>query len=236
MSASANFGALRNVLGDRITVGLVNFFFDQPGQLELAEELDKYDLLDLVNHEANAKVRLQKSAVLLGALKASRVELVKKGAKAAKAQGPDSVNVMNAARAVSELDKSIAKLEASIAALTKGVESASQWVDKKQMEVTINLVKDQTTLTTLEINSIVNDQVEFTQEMIDALPKTKISSKIRTNVEKDVEDGGLTGAAKLEVLTRMADNQFTSDNDDDGVKESSAYAEMLKAAGVEPKK
>lgn len=234
MTASTNFKALRNVLGDRITVGLVGFFFDRPGQLELAEDLDKYDLLDLVNHEANAKVRLQKSTVLLGTLKAARLELVKKGAAAMQKQGADSVNAMNAARAVKELDETIIELQTAIDALTKGVQAASQWVDRKQMEVTINVTRDEATLTKLEINRIVADQVEFTQEMIEALPKTKVSSKIRTSVEKDAEEGGMTGAAKLEVLTRMASNQADADDGADGVKESSAYTEMLKMAGITP--
>ncbi len=225
--------SLANVLGPKATVGLVAFFFGEEGALDIAQDLDKQDLLELVMNEKNAKLGLQQSAVLLGTLKTARDKMMADGAKLAKKYGPTSAEFLTSVAAVTDINKSIAKLELSVAAITKGSEAASRWVDKAQLQVSINLVDDQVTLSTSAINDIVNNQIQFTQDMIAELPKTKIGSKLRDSVKKKVADESASNAIELDIMTRMATNSLGADGPTEAT-ETTEYAEMLKLAGIEP--
>lgn len=233
MTTGANAKALTNVLGDRAVVGLVKFFFGPEATLEMAQELDQYDLLEAVENEADAKVALDKATVLLGYLKASRTKMLNKGVKAIQEKGADNVNAKNTGKAIDRLDEAIARCEKQIASLTGNVQAASAWVDRKQTEVQVNLVDDEITMTDIALNKLVADRVEFTMEMVNELPKKKLGSKMRKSVKDDVDGEKHQKAALLDIATRLASQTMEGDSADD-MSDSSAYAEMLKLAGQTP--
>lgn len=233
MTTGANVKALSNVLGDRAVVGLVKFFFGAETTLEMAQELDQYDLLDAVENEADAKVALDKATVLLGYLKGSRAKMLKKGVEAIKEKGAENVNAKNTAQAIDRLDQAIARCQKQIDSLTGNVQAASEWVDRKQTQVQVNLVDDEITMTDIALNKLVADRVEFTMEMVNELPKKKLGSKMRKSVKDDVDGDKQTQSALLDVATRLASQTMDGDSADD-MTDSSAYAEMLKLAGKTP--
>lgn len=233
MTTGANVKALSNVLGDRAVVGLVKFFFGAETTLEMAQELDQYDLLDAVENEADAKVALDKATVLLGYLKGSRAKMLKKGVEAIQEKGAENVNAKNTAQAIDRLDQAIARCQKQIDSLTGNVQAASEWVDRKQTQVQVNLVDDEITMTDIALNKLVADRVEFTMEMVNELPKKKLGSKMRQSVKGDVDGDKQKQSAMLDVATRLASQTMEGDSDDD-MTDSSAYAEMLKLAGKTP--
>jgi flagellar biosynthesis chaperone FliJ len=228
-----NFNALAKVIGDRTVTGLVGFLYGDEGKIEIAEEMDKQDLLYAVNAEANSSARLQKATVLIGSLKAAREKLLKTASKAAQNEGADSPNVKNYANQIAQLDQSIVQLQSMLDELTKGHEAARTWVNRKQAQVTTNIVRDQLTLTRLEINDLLKDQIEFSQDMITTLPHST-PTNLRESVEKKAADEGAFSKAKIEVLNRLTEQQVNADGTDLDEGSQTAYDEILKQAGITP--
>ncbi len=197
---------LAKVLGDRAVVGLVGLLFGDEGQIEIAQQLDSERLLAAVNSEANMDVRLKKASVLIATLRTTREKLLVQAKKAA-AKDPNAANVKLYATQIADLDGNIATLQASLDKMTAGRETASRIVDKIQTQVQTNLVKDQITLTKKEFNAILEQQVEFTADMITALPSSELGGKLRKDVERDVEETNAFLESKLDIFGRMLQNQ-----------------------------
>ncbi len=197
---------LARVLGDRAVVGLVGLLFGDEGQIEIAQQLDSERLLAAVNSEANMDVRLKKASVLIATLKTTREKLLAQAKKAA-TKDPEAANVKLYASQIADLDGNIATLQASLDKMTAGRVTASRIVDKIQTQVQTNLVKDQITLTKKEFNAILEQQVEFTADMITALPSSQLGGKLRKDVERDVEETNQFLESKLDIFGRMLQNQ-----------------------------
>lgn len=198
---------LSKIIGENAAVGLVGLMFGDEGKIEFAEQIDSERLLSAVNSEANMDVRLKKASVLIAALKTSREKLMAAAKKAAAAETPDENSLKTYAAQIADLDKNIASLQASLDGMAKGKTVATKIVNQIQAQVQTNLVKDQILLSNKEFNSIKNEQLEFTEDMVKALPKSNIGGKLRGSVEKKVETEGMFADSKLEVLRRLMEQQ-----------------------------
>lgn len=219
---------LAKVIGEHSAVGLVGFLYGDEGQLELAEGLDSERLESAVNSEANMDMRLKKASALIATLKFTRTKVLATAQKVAASEGADSPNVKVYAAQLGDLDKTIASLQATIDLMTKGHENAKTIVNSIQTKVQANLVNDQLTLTKKALNDIMSEQVQFTQDMIHAMPSSSIGSTLRKNVETKVENASGFTSSKLEVLQRlMAQQADTSTPDNLDEAGTAALAEIL---------
>ncbi len=198
---------LAKVIGEKSAVGIIGLLFGDEGKLELARGLDSERLLSAVQSEANMGMRLKKASVLIAALRATRAKIMATAKKAATEKSEDTAALSEYAAQISDLDKNIASLQLTLDAMTEGKKNASKIVDKIQRDVTANIVNDELTLTKKALNQIMNEQVAFTQDMIDALPGSNIGSKLRKSVEEDVENDAAQAESMLEALQRLAKNQ-----------------------------
>lgn len=219
---------LAKVIGENATVGLIGLLFGDEGKIDLAEQLDSERLLSAVNSEANMDVRLKKASVLISALKTTREKLLKSAQKAAKEHG--EVAAVPYAAQIADLDGNIATLQVSVNKMVAGRADAAKIVNKIQTQVHTNLVKDQITLTKKEFNSILAQQVEFTSDMIDALPSSNVGSKMRKSVEKKVENDGMFAESKMDILQRLMKNQADAP-DADGVLDEAGEAVLAEILG-----
>lgn len=214
--------AIGKVIGERSLVGLIGFLYGDEGKLELAQGLDSERLMSAVKSEANMGMRLKKASVLIATLRTTRSRILNT-AKSLAAKDANNPALTGYAAQISDLDKNIASLQATLDTMVAGQKTASQIVDKIQRDVTANLINDELTLTKKALNQIMSEQVEFTQDMVNALPKSNIGSKLRDSVEDDVDEDGANAESMLNVLQRLMKNQGDALNtpealDDDGQK------------------
>lgn len=204
---SMQINVLAKVIGERSVVGLIGFLYGDEGKIELAQELDSERLLSAVTSEANMDMRLKKASVLIATLKMSRDKIMANAKKTAAKEGDASPALKTYAAQIADLDKSIVTLQGTLDVMIAGHKNASMIVNSIQAQVSANLVNDQLTLTKKALNEIMAEQVQFTQDMVTALPKSNIGSKLRESVVEDVEEDGQLAESKLAVLQRLMAQQ-----------------------------
>ena len=223
------FGVLVSVLGDRSAVSIIKFLFGDEATLEIAQALDSERLSAAVTSEVSMTLRLQKAGVLLAALKTTRLKLLQAAKKVAENEGEKAPALVDYAQQIASLDRDITEFDKVVAQMTAGRETAKNVVNSIQRQVTANLIDDQLTLTRKALKEIMQEQVSFTRDMIDAMPTSNLGTALREEVKSDTEDDLLKAQTELGVLQRLLDNQEgtvseSGDLDDAG---QAALAEIL---------